>query len=100
MTDFWGCCGKAKPEHRTECQYYGQLPGPDYLAVPLPANAKQVGGEHYKNPVQHWDWVASNELDYFQGQITKYVARWKKKGGIQDLEKARHFLDKYIELQR
>ena len=63
------------------------------------ANARQVGGNHYRNKIQHWDWVASNELDYFQGQITKYVARWKLKGGIQDLEKARHFLDKYIELQ-
>jgi len=96
--DYWGCCGKMKPNHRTECQYYDQLPAPNDTS--LVANLHQVGGEHYKNPVQHWDWVASNELDYFQGQITKYVARWKKKGGIQDLEKARHFLDKYIELQR
>jgi hypothetical protein len=62
------------------------------------ANSTQVGGDHYQSPIQHWDWVASNNLDYFQGQITKYVFRWKKKGGVQDLEKARHFLNKYIEL--
>jgi hypothetical protein len=36
-------------------------------------------------------------LDYFQGQITKYLFRWRQKGGVRDLEKARHFLDKYIE---
>lgn len=67
------------------------------------ANERQVGGEHYKtNPgiVEHWDIVAQHGLDYFQGQITKYVMRWRFKGGVQDLEKARHFLDKYIELQK
>lgn len=62
------------------------------------ANDIQIGGKHYGAPIQHWDWVAANNLDYFQGQITKYVARWKLKNGLQDLEKARHFLDKYIEL--
>jgi len=62
-------------------------------------NDIQIGGTHYKSPIQHWDFVASNNLDYFQGQITKYVARWKNKGGMQDLLKARHFLDKYIALQ-
>lgn len=63
-----------------------------------PANARQVGGDHYAAPIQHWDFVASNKLDYFQGQITKYVSRCWKKNGLEDLLKARHFLDKYIEL--
>jgi hypothetical protein len=63
-------------------------------------NDRQVGGAHYKSKIQHWDYVLANELDYFQGQITKYVTRWRQKGGIQDLEKARHFLDKYIEAVR
>lgn len=65
------------------------------------ANERQVGGDHYKVPPgipEHWDIVVQNKLDYFQGQITKYVMRWKNKGGIRDLEKARHFLDKYIEV--
>ena len=63
------------------------------------ANSRQVGGEHYQNSgeIQHWDIVNLFSLDYFQGQITKYLFRWKLKGGVQDLEKARHFLDKYIE---
>jgi hypothetical protein len=65
------------------------------------ANERQVAGEHYKKhgDLQHWDIVIKFGLDYFQGQITKYVMRWKDKGGVQDLEKARHFLDKYIEIQ-
>lgn len=63
------------------------------------ANARQVGGEHYGlSNFQHWDLVALFDLDYFQGQITKYVMRWSKKNGVVDLEKAQHFLEKYIEL--
>jgi Protein of unknwon function (DUF3310) len=63
----------------------------------MSANNVQVGGSHYKSNIQHWDYVIANDLDYFQAQITKYVTRWKKKNGVQDLLKARHFLDKYIE---
>tara|TARA_R110000803_G_scaffold6755_8_gene21786 strand:+ start:9342 stop:9674 length:333 start_codon:yes stop_codon:yes gene_type:complete len=63
------------------------------------ANDKQVGGDHYKTKIQHWDFAASNNMDYFQGQITKYVTRWKNKNGYEDLEKAKHFLDKYMELE-
>ena len=67
----------------------------------MSANDRQVGGSHYKNGgEEHWDRVDRLGLDYFQGQITKYVERWKLKNGIQDLEKASHFLDKYIELQK
>jgi hypothetical protein len=62
------------------------------------ANKRQVGGTHYGlSPRQHWDIVVEFDLDYFQAQITKYVMRWDKKNGLQDLEKAQHFLEKYIE---
>jgi hypothetical protein len=64
----------------------------------MSANDKQVGGEHYNAFIQHWDYVVANELDYFQAQITKYVTRWKKKNGMTDLQKAQHFLEKYIEV--
>lgn len=66
----------------------------------MSANDYQVGGDHYKaaGKTEHWDFVWQHNLDYFQGQITKYVIRWKRKGGLRDLEKARHFLEKYIEL--
>jgi hypothetical protein len=66
----------------------------------MSANESQVAGDHYMKygKLQHWDVVHHFDLDYFQGQITKYVFRWKLKNGVQDLKKARHFLDKYIEL--
>lgn len=62
------------------------------------ANDRQVGGSHYAGVYQHWDLVADLRLGYFEGQVTKYVSRWRKKNGIQDLEKASHFLSKLIEL--
>jgi len=64
----------------------------------MSANDTQVAGQHYRSPIQHWDYVVANDLDYFQAQITKYVTRWKKKNGITDLTKAKHFLDKYMEV--
>ena len=61
-------------------------------------NNTQVGGSHYKDAkYQHWDFAIDNRLGYIEGQITKYVTRWRKKNGIEDLEKAIHFLDKLQE---
>ena len=71
----------------------------------MSANKIQVGGTHYGpgERLQHWDLVHMFEWDYFQGQIIKYLMRWKFKhdtyeARLEDLKKARHFLDKYIEL--
>lgn len=68
----------------------------------MSANERQVGGDHYSKhgDLQHWDVVTHFRLDYFQGQITKYLFRWKDKGGVQDLEKAKHYLEKYIEVHQ
>lgn len=64
------------------------------------SNARQVGGSHYGlRWMQHWDVVALFGLDYFQGQITKYVMRWRDKNGVEDLKKAAHYLEKYIEVE-
>jgi hypothetical protein len=66
----------------------------------MSANDRQVGGGHYKQQaIQPWDYIASNGLGYFEGNVVKYVSRWRDKGGVADLEKARHYLDKLIELE-
>lgn len=71
------------------------------MTGPSKANDRQVGGDHYKTDgPQHWDMVAQFGLDYFQGQITKYLFRWRLKNGIEDLRKAQHYLEKYIELAK
>ena len=64
------------------------------------ANTKQVGGKHYQKPIQHWDFVIANSVPYMEAQIMKYVFRWREKGGLQDLKKAQHFLEKLIEVNR
>ncbi|WP_417459189.1 DUF3310 domain-containing protein [Kordiimonas sp.] len=62
------------------------------------ANDRQHGGDHYKDRgIQPWDYVAANNLGFFEGNAIKYLTRWEDKGGIQDLEKAIHFIEKLIE---
>ena len=64
------------------------------------ANELQIGGNHYQQPdgvPQHWDLAVMYGWDFFQYNVTKYVMRWKKKKGLEDLKKAAHHLQKYIE---
>lgn len=64
------------------------------------ANARQVGGDHYnRRPIQHWDFVAGHDYGYLAGQVTKYLFRWRDKNGVQDVQKADHFLQKLIEVE-
>jgi len=61
---------------------------------------KQVGGSHYSHKeIQPWDYIASNNLCYFTGNCVKYVSRWRDKGGVEDLRKAIHYLEKLIEIE-
>ena len=64
---------------------------------PLSAKSKQVGGNHYKKAIQPWDIISEWELDFWEGNVLKYLLRWKFKDGLQDLKKARHYLDYLIE---
>lgn len=71
------------------------------------ANDTQFGGEHYRKtesgevrPLQHWDIVTLFDLDYFTGTSSKYMFRWKQKGGILDLEKSGHYIVKKVEIEK
>ncbi len=65
-----------------------------------PAKAEQIGGDHYKKyAIQPIDFITANRLEWCEGNVVKYVTRWKDKGGLQDLLKARHYLDLLIERQ-
>lgn len=63
------------------------------------ANRKQEGGSHYASEYQHWDFVREC-LDgrYLEGNLTKYIYRWRKKNGLQDIRKAIHYCTKIREL--
>lgn len=65
----------------------------------MPANDRQVGGDHYKTEIQHWDLVEANKIPYMEAQILRYVMRHAKKGGRSDLEKAKHYIEKLMELR-
>ena len=67
----------------------------------MTANEEQVGGRHYiEKPIQPWDYIIANKMGYLEGNIIKYVSRYKEKNGIEDLVKAAHYLDKLIEVTR
>jgi hypothetical protein len=87
-----------KPTVREIEEYMSGLNGT--TKADLGANAKQVSGKHYKEKIiQPWDYIYANNLGYFEGNCVKYVSRWRDKGGIADLQKAIHYLEKLIELE-
>jgi hypothetical protein len=61
------------------------------------ANSRQVAGTHYQSALQHWDIVDTWGVGYLEGCCTKYLSRFRKKNGLQDLQKADHYLQKLIE---
>ena len=67
----------------------------------MSANDKQIAGTHYKRygDLQPWDVVLKWNLGYLEGTALKYIARWRDKGGIDDIKKAIHFLEKLVETE-
>lgn len=66
----------------------------------MSANDKQVGGTHYaEKAIQPWDYIVANKLGYLEGNVVKYISRWKEKGGVDDLRKVIHYTEKLIEVE-
>lgn len=61
------------------------------------ANDRQVGGSHYRSEYQHWDFIVDHRIGYLEGCSSKYATRWRKKNGLEDVEKGVHYCDKLIE---
>jgi len=60
----------------------------------------QVGGEHYKTfDIQPIEYCMRNGLDHCQSNVIKYTTRFRDKGGLEDLLKARHYIDLLIEFE-
>jgi len=60
----------------------------------------QVGGGHYKNmPIQPMEYSMKNGLDACQHTAIKYISRFREKGGIEDLHKAKHVIDMLIQFE-
>ena len=53
---------------------------------------------HYKKgDIEVIDYILDQKFDYLEGNVIKYVSRYRNKGGIEDLRKARWYLEKLIE---
>jgi hypothetical protein len=73
--------------------------GIERIGAAIRANEQQVGGAHYADKaIQPWDFIIANNIGYLEGNIIKYISRWKDKGGVEDLKKAQHYLAKLLEL--
>lgn len=58
----------------------------------------QVGGGHYKDlKIQPIEYILENNLGYCEANVVKYITRWRSKGGVEDLRKAKHYIDFLIE---
>jgi hypothetical protein len=59
---------------------------------------KQVGGSHYKKyKIQPVEFIIKNNIGFVEGNIIKYILRFKEKGGLSDLEKAKHYIELLID---
>ena len=60
----------------------------------------QVGGDHYKKlAIQPIEFIHANGIPFIEGNVIKYLVRWRSKNGIADLEKAKHYIDLLIDLE-
>ena len=83
------------------CQAIGSCGGgglcPEYKNSALD---KQVSGDHYKDKaIQPVVYIHANKLGFCEGNVVKYITRWKDKNGIADLEKAKHYIELLIQLE-
>ena len=103
-----------KTNCNTSCKWHGpngciltgdcrpELPVLEARLAPAPYQAlqSQVGGSHYKGmAIQPFEYIHKNGLGFAEGCVVKYVSRWRVKNGLEDLKKARHFLDLLIEAE-
>jgi len=66
----------------------------------MSALEKQVAGDHYKkHAIQPIEFIHANGIPFCEGNAIKYLCRWREKGGIADLEKAKHYIELLIELE-
>lgn len=85
----------AGPEAYNEPMTPDDIPAPTASAMDT-----QVGGDHYKKlKIQPMEYSMANGLDACQHSVVRYVTRFRDKGGIQDLEKAKHCIDMLIEFE-
>lgn len=62
--------------------------------------SEQIGGDHYKGfAIQPVEFIHANSIPFLEACAIKYLCRHRKKGGRQDLEKARHYIDLLVRME-
>lgn len=96
------CPGKPSLQELAEANGMRLVPRKKTVVTPrgevISPNDKQVGGDHYQSSLQHWDLVEEFEIGYLESACSKYITRWRKKNGLEDLKKSEHYLVKLISL--
>ncbi len=65
-----------------------------------PKPAEQIGGDHYSRlGVEPIQFTEANGLGFHEGNIVKYISRWRNKNGIEDLKKAKWYIERLLELE-
>lgn len=97
-----GVCGHewSARENPDSCPRCNQVFASTQARIQAAALGRQEGGNHYKDmAIQPVEFIHKNGIGYFEGNVIKYVSRWRAKNGIEDLKKARHYIDLLIELE-
>ena len=77
-----------------------ELPQAFNVKVVESALDTQVGGDHYSSmTIQPIEYITKNDIRYCDGNVIKYVSRHREKNGIEDLKKAKHYIDMIIEME-
>jgi len=67
--------------------------------VKAPSQQDPTNPDYYRDGgIETADFIAAKGLDFFEGNAVKYVTRWRQKGGVEDLRKARWYINKLIEM--
>lgn len=53
--------------------------------------------DHYRTDIQPIEYIVANNMGFCEGNVVKYISRWEMKGGVEDLEKAKHYIEMLIE---
>ena len=92
VSSTWGSCKCGSPESRRRYEdFIGKEPE-------LTAKDVQIGGNHYKDlSIQPGDYIRENKLGWYEGNVIKYITRHDKKNGLEDVMKAKHYIEMIIE---
>ena len=74
------------------------MSSPEAIILEQRHKREQVGGSHYKNKkIQPIDYIMNNELGFCEGNVVKYITRYRDKNGLEDLKKAKQYIEFLIE---